>query len=218
MFVSLIFVINMNYLNQSEIRLTSAKRVGVVLLFLIAFLESAQALRTLVADYYFFGWQKSFFTKEYFTAYTYYDYLDRLGIENYYYDSYILSSLFEASFQDWDFSSETRGEQIAGAVGEKYLSSDNYSSLRPAFWTLASNGDFVGAKQRIDTLIFFSPNLPLNYYDLGRLAVRFNETDLAEMSFSKAQELLPDLNNPHLNDLHKNFIQSFIAAIEAANN
>lgn len=169
-------------------------------------------IKYIIADHYYYEFKESHVRNEFFNTLEMYNYIDKLNIWDDYYKKEMAVKLAE-KFNDIPFQDfKKQIEKILGSELEdiKVNSYSNILAKAKIYIALASNEQknyFSLAEEHFKKLIDLSPEMPRNYYELAKLYIKEKKLDIAEEYFNQALAMLPSVNNPYINNIHRRIVE-----------
>ncbi len=158
-------------------------------------------INSLIADHYFNRMNAALNQGDFYTAYLLRDYIREQNVYDYYYD-YYLANFLNYNWLQLKTVVNIKGGQwvLEDMLNNIYFNSYDNLSLRGRIYS--SLFKFNEAKFYLEKAIAINPLIPRPQQELGRMYYRQGSYDQAIISFNKALELSPDINNPKLNSGH----------------
>lgn len=190
-------------------------RIVLFILFFVVTWGIYYEFRVLVADYYFNQFYYTLGRKEYFTAFTLFDYVaqEKANPVNQEYYYYFLADKLS------DFYPEVRELSVLKVAREKLLEADqglspiNYENIYVKAKVNSTLGNYPLAEEYFRELNRRAPYWPTTYVELGRLFTRENKFKEAITNYQFALDTLPNINDARLNEAHKKIVKLFSKVI-----
>ncbi|MFA5130838.1 MAG: O-antigen ligase family protein [Patescibacteria group bacterium] len=209
-------------LNSGTLANRPAARVTKLVLFLVFLSALASGLYyqygVLAADYYFSKLYYVLPQGQYFTALTLADDMARVEnnpINQEYYNLFLGDKLSEFYPAITELSSRQLVHDKLVAL-ESSITTDSYQNNLILGRINFALGDSKRSESFFQKVIAVTPYWPKPYLELGKLYVRSGDWGRAMASYSVAAKILPEIDDPRLNDRHKAVVNLYRKIIYTA--
>jgi len=214
LFLAIAVAINKNFkteeenITKSKISKISYKLFLLLLIFIVSgavFFQINKEIKYLVADHYFREFKQFYVQRQYFSALQMYNFIEKQKIRGGYYEMEMALMLSDWLAEIKEPAFRWPGEEILKMTLNS-VSAGNYGNIFITAKIQAALGNYDLAKENFKKIIKLSPEIPLNYRELAKLYVLAEDFKKAEENYNQALMMLPDINNPYMNDYHRGIV------------
>lgn len=205
---------------KSKIFLLFIKIVCVLLLGIGIFYQLNREIKIIIADLYFYKLESSLASREYYTAFIFYDWINELKVDTRYYDRTMSNGLVNAIDKN---TNEVWGEGAKILVfpnSVMSLQGDYFADVcarAKIYGMMASDKKlefYNKAEESFNLCIKKSNNMPGSYREFAKYYFKKGEYDKAIDNLNISLSKLPDLGDERINKKHIALIENEIYLID----